>query len=552
MERLKAIKEQLQTVFGDMSLAQRISLGVAVAVVLGGLGWVIMSATEVEYRTLYSDVSEETAAKMTEALRKQGIPYKLENPTTIAVPREQVYEARLYVAGLGLTDANGSGYELFDESDFGMTAFTQKINYKRALENELARTIRHLETVKEVRVHLVLPEEALFRDEQEEPTASVVLTLANGRAPGDDQIDSIRYLVASAVEGLEPEQVTVVDNTGRLLARPDGDGLLAGAGAAGSLEASRNVENDLEERIVDLLAPMVGRDHLRAKVRVELDTAQVTETAEIFDPEATAVRSEQRSEETSNNGNNIAAGVPGIGSNLPGRDGAGPGGTAGNASQRTDERVNYEVSKTVRQVTNAGFTIKRLSVAVLVDEAAASGAPVAEGDEEAAEGDEAAAAVAAALTPERVESLVKGAVGFDDARGDTLQVSFESFRGADLASADPLPWYQEPELVVPAVRYLALVLLALVLGFLVMRPLMRVFEKPTDAAVASSSEALEVDAEVVGQRVGDLTDAFGEDELAQLETESPYAKLRAEIIELGKSDIDRTGQVIRQWIRADA
>lgn len=540
MERLTKLRETIQGLWSQLNRWQRISLGVVTLVCVVGFGWLLTSAMEPTWRTLYSDLPEQTASQIAEELKKQQIPYRLDGPDTISVPQEQLYDARLHIAGLGLTDASGAGYELFDEADFGMTAFTQKVNYKRALENELGRTIRALDSVRDVRVHLVIPSDKLFKDEQKNPSASVALTLKPGKAPGDDQIQSMRFLVSSAVEGLEADQVTIVDQRGKLLARPRGAMADAGGGSSDVFEHARKVEAELEERVSELLAPMVGRERLRAKVHVELDNQNITETAETYDPEKTAVRSEQLTEETTTDGTQVASGTPGIASNLPGKEGGAAVGQANAANQKSSELTNYEVSKTIRQTTQLGWTIKRVSVAVLLDESTqgAAAAPAEDGAKKEAP---------AKIDAKAVESLVAGAIGFNAARGDTLEVSFAQFR--DEGAFEELPLWQQPEVIAPALRYSTVALLGFLFFLFVVRP----FTKALGVAKRDEEEDEDgtprsIDVEVVGKTVAELELEMA-GELMAPEEEQAYAELRAEVLEQGRNDIDRTAMVLRQWIR---
>ena len=299
--------------FGRLSRRQRVSLVVVLVATLAAVAYIISSATAMPYRPLLSAVPPAAMSPLVEQLDAQGIPFQLTGESTISVPEDAVYSARIHLAGQGLPEMEGQGFELFDESDFGMTAFTQRVNYQRALEAELARTIRHIAGVRQARVHLVLPEEALFREEQESATASVVLTMSGSANPDNHQIQSIRYLVSSAVEGLRPELVTIVDHAGRMLARSTSDeGILA---SGETFEISNQIEQNFEQRIIAILEPIVGPGKVRASVRVDLNTAQVTEMVEEYDPASASVRSEERSEEGTTRGAQNAEGAPGAAAN---------------------------------------------------------------------------------------------------------------------------------------------------------------------------------------------------------------------------------------------
>jgi flagellar M-ring protein FliF len=529
MDRFSKIRDQAAAFWAQLNTMQKSSFAGVLLVSMLGFGWIVFSAAQPDWRVLYGDLDEATASKIAEELTNRQIPYQLINANTISVPREHVYEARLQIAGTGITDTTSAGYELFDEADFGMTAFTQKVNYKRAMENELVRTIRSIRSIKDARVHLVLPEDSLFKDDQKQPTASVVLTLENAASkPTPAQIQSIQHVVASAVEGMSPDSVTIVDQEGRLLARPSDGGTSQSAGD--SLENAKKMEMDLEERIIQLLTPLVGAAGVLAKVHVEIDTTRVVETDETFDPEKTAVRSEQRSEQTSNDGSGATGGVPGIGSNLPNKA-AGAAGANTKATSNVEEVTNYEVSKRVRQTTQDGSTVSRVTVAVLLDQAALKGAD------------------GKPMDVAKIESLIKGAVGFSAVRNDTVEINVEPFMAVDAEEAPPAPW-MEPDVIVPAARYATFALLAMMLFFFVIRPLLKSIKDVRPMPQDGSSRSRELDVEVVGRRVGDI-DADAERILDRVEGRS-YPQLRTDIVEMSKGDLDKTALILRQWIRSDA
>ena len=545
MSRFTDIRDQLAGIAGQLSARQKVAIALAATLTFGALIWIVTSASAPDYRTLYADLSEESAGQIVEQLEARQIPYRLQSPTSIAVPQEHLYQARLHLAGMGLPGGGeGRGYELFDEAEFGMTAFTQKVNYQRALEHELGQTIQAMRPIKRARVHLVLPERALFKDEQRQPSASVAVSLRPGQRLDPGQIQSIRYLVSSSVESLEPGRITIVDAAGELLARPDRGGGVADAHEA--LQASSKLEASLEERLVDLLAPIVGRENLRARVRAELDTSTSTRTDERYEPEQRAIRSEQRSERKEAVDGETVGGAPGVAANLAGAQG--PAGVTREdlASSQTQETINYEVSRTVTQTSRQGYTIERLSVAVVLNEALLEA-----GD---------AGGAAREIDRERVEALVASAVGLRADRGDQVEITWESFAPVEAPSAEPVPVYMRPEVYVPALRYAFFALLALLLLVFVVRPLMRAVAGAARDEEADEAEQIEAVAEgeevqIVGRTVAELEEELGEREVVDITIEaedesSPYLQLREEIIALGSSDLDRTGDILRQWMRA--
>jgi flagellar M-ring protein FliF len=543
MSTLDELKERAQSTLAQFTTGQKIGIAAVAVLTFGALIWVVTSASSPNYRTLYADLDESTAAKIVEELEAQQIPFELNGPGAVAVPQEQLYRARLHLAGLGLPSGDGKGYELFDDAEFGMTAFTQKVNYQRALEHELARTISAMRPVKSARVHLVLPERSLFKEEQRKPSASVALTLEPGQVPDNGQIQSMRYLVSSAIESLEPGHVTIVDSTGELLARPDRDGGVASADE--SLEAASKLEASLEERIVELLAPVVGRDNLRARVRAELDTSTSTQTDERYDPEKRAVRSEQRTERKEAVDGEVVGGAPGIASNLPGREGEQTQQDENLSKSQLQETINYEVSRTVTQTTRNGYSVDRLSVAVVLNEALLAAPKDGEEPRE--------------IDRERIASLISSAVGFQKERGDQVEITWERFIESPAPAAEPVPVYARPEIYVPVAKYAFLLLLTLALLLFVVRPIVKAVTATEAAAFAETDEERESDGEsddieLVGQTVAQVEEKLGvidgEFEVTEDDDrDAPYFQLREEVIELGSSDLDKTGDILRQWIR---
>ena len=548
--------------------SQRVGLLAVGLLVFGGLIWIVLGASAPVYRPLFSGISEAQSAQVVEALEAQHIPYELGAGGAISVPQEHLYQARIKLAGQGMPEFEGMGFELFDKNEFGMTAFTQKVNYQRAMENELARTIRHIKHIKQARVHLVLPEKSLFKEDQRPPSASVILSLNSGGTLAPEHVRSIRHMVASAVEGLDARDIAIVDAQGKMLAKPRGEGA-GGLGGDPSDQASMAaaMEADLEGRITELLAPLVGAGQVRSKVSIELDTRQIVETAESYDPQKTAIRREQRSEEESQKPEASAGGVAGAAAQLRGSGGAQEAG-AGAQRSKLNEIIDYEINKNVRQTTSTGVRIKRLSVAVLLDDAKVAAAVPATPDQKAdgaTPGGGEAAAVAA-LDLGAIEGLVKSAVGFDPERGDQVRVVKQAFHPNPAALSEPLAFWKEPMFLSQAVRWGALTVIALLLLCFVARPLIRTLsaqapqeqreeDRQLDRAVGRTVAELEAQLHQAGTGGGVLVgEAQEEQALATMSVAEDPVKLkqgalRAEVIELAHQDMDRASQVVSQWIR---
>lgn len=544
MERLNQVRDQVRATFESMSWGQRGGIAIAVLATVGAMVWIMASATAVPMRTLFADLEPDQMARVVQELDARGVRYDLRGERTVLVPEDQLYNARIHLAGQGVPSSGGAGFELFDETEFGMTAFTQRVNYQRAMENELARTIRALDSVRLARVHLVLPEDTLFEEDQQDPSASVVLTLDRGIAPNDAEIHSIRYLVSSAVEGLSADAVTIIDSMGRTLARPSEDEGLGGSVEA--LQAAREVEKDIEERIVEILEPVVGNRRVRASVRVELDTSTRSETVEEYDPDTVAVRTEQRSQQTSTRSEQLGGGAAGAIANLPG-GGAAAGGGGEEATSQTEEQLAYEINSVIRQRVQNGFTVERLTAAVLID--AAGPAPAALAGDEAAPVADAAAVGAPAWTPEQLAQLtqlVENVVGFDEQRGDRVMVMQEAFVPEPLLIATDTPLWASPDVFVPALRYAVLLLGLLLLGLFVIRPVMGVLLRKPEVEPQTQLIGRTV-AELEGQADGEFSPA-----MTLASQDEAYEELRRRVLEMTNEDADRASEVITEWIRIDA
>ena len=371
-----------------------------------------------QQQVLYSQLNMQDAGAIAAKLKEMKVPYTLKGDgTTILVPAAMVLDARLRLATEGLPQGGGVGYEVFGNSPLGgMTDFMQKLNYRRALQGELARTIGHIAAVHSARVHLVIPEKALFREQQEKTTASVALTLVPGRRLASEQIRGITQLIASSVPGLDPQDVVIVDDTGQILRKDERTNSLAQPEA--QLAHQRAQESDLERKVQTLLEPAVGKGKVQARVSVTLDFQQLERTEERFDADNPAIRSQQRVKEEGTGVGFWPMGTPGVRTNVP--EGVPPVAISGtgdkNTSSRQSEMVNNELSKTTTRVVAPTGEIKKLSVAVLVDGTYQVGAKgerqyVPRSAEELA----------------KYREIVKSAVGFNESRGDRVDVADAHF-----------------------------------------------------------------------------------------------------------------------------
>lgn len=417
-----------------------------------------------EYRVLFAQLSPEDSGAVIEKLKEKRVEYRVDG-TTISVPAEKVYETRMELAGEGLPQGGGVGFEIFDKTSFGVTDFVQKVNYRRALQGELARTISQIKEVESARVHLAVPEKGVFLDEKKNARASIILRLRPGKTLTQGQVSSIVHLVANSYENMSPDDVTVVDTSGRMWTKGgEEDNVLKLTSS--QLEYKKAIEKDMESRIQSLLEKAVGVNKVVARVSVDVDTKQVERTEETFDPNSQVVRSEQRNKEKVIGGT-MAAGVPGVMSNLPNPVQNQPSGNVTPAqSQKQDEVINYEISKVVSRVVEPVGGIKKMSVAVLVDGSyeTVKGADGKETTKYIARSDSELA---------KYTDMVRGTVGYTKERGDVITVVSTPFEtGAVETAPEPEKQPLVPPYLVPVIiKYSSMVLVAVLAIFFVLRPL---------------------------------------------------------------------------------
>ncbi len=395
IELIRAWPVRRQIAFGSLAV-----IAVSVLILL------ILQARISDYQLLYANLTEADAGSVVGWLKNERIPYQLKNSgKDIWIGADKIYETRLALATSGLP-SGGVGFEVFDKQSFALTDYVQKVNYTRALQGELARTITSLAPVEATRVHLAIPERRLFKSQQQEPTASVIVTLIPGKDLDPAQVQGIIHLVSGSVTGLAPERVKVIDAHGRMLdleQKKDQDDILS----ADMLAFQQEVEHRLEMRAQDLLDTVMGVNKAMARVSATLDFAKVEQTQEIFDADDPVVRSEQLNNESS--GAQTTGGIPGVQSNL---QGAGTVAAEGAVPYNKSSRItNYEISKTISRIVNPVGTIRNLSVSILV----------ADRESVTEEG----AVTSVPLTPEElasIENMVASALGLMPERGDRINV----------------------------------------------------------------------------------------------------------------------------------
>ena len=452
-----------------------VAMGAVAIALVGFFAFLILRVTAVPMTTLFTDLTLEDSSAIVRDLERQAVPYQVKNEgAIILVPQDMVTRLRMKLAESGLPKGGGVGYEIFDKTDsLGATSFVQNINHLRALEGELSRTIRSIDRIQAARVHLVLPERPLFSRERQEPSASIVLKLRGGLEAA--QVRAIRHLAASAVNGLKPTRVSVVDETGRLLADGADDEIGMGAGAD---ERKIAFERRLREQVDNIVSSVVGPNRARVQLTADFDFNRITQTTDKFDPEGRVVRSSQTREESLAS-SEAREGQVTVGNELPnaGRQGTPAADNANKSDNRkSEEIVNYEISRTTKTEVIEGGRVNRISVAVLVD-----------GIYTRNESGESVYAPRQKEELDRIAALVRSTIGFDQKRGD--QVEVVNLRFAEMPQnliSEPKGWMDLPRLtkedIMRGIELTVMSLLGLIVLFFVVRPLVRRIVTPEKTA----------------------------------------------------------------------
>ncbi len=542
-------RQQLNALGANLTRGQKLVIGTTALAVLVGLLAVVGVASHQDWRPVFTRLEPNDAAAITASLDAERIPYRLEaGGSAIMVPSEMQDRVRLRLASQGLPKGGSVGFELFDDSDPWSGRREHEVRTKRALEGELARTISRVEGVQAAKVHLALPAESVFVDQDKPPTASVMVDMIAGRTLLPGQVDGIRRLVAAGVERLETGNVEIVDGRGELLSKPaDVDGKNA------ALEFKNDVESALEDQAKKILEPLLGKGNVQVRVNADVDFSKVRERIEIIDDEKVVVSHETRSSEKRDP---IAPGPGGVpGARAPTPEGLQAVG-GGLATERKQEDISYTIPKTMRTVEAPVGQLRRLTVAVVVNGAFDEGAP--SGDDE---------------TPSRqyrertdaemtkYSTLVKNAIGFTEQRGDTITVAQERFQ-ADLLTAGPPPyWY---DLVRSLTPWLVALLIALLLVLFGVRPLVKFATAPPDSDIPTLTPEEAEAALASGAVLGELGEGeapplvMGEDGLLIPADEADRELLAGMVAggndpsrvirEFAMQEPARAAQVLRRWL----
>jgi flagellar M-ring protein FliF len=460
----------------EMPAGKQFVLLLVIVISVAGMSLFYTWIQKADFQVLYSNLSEEDAGRIAQELQAKNIPFEIGPGGAVMVPSDKVYDVRLQMASEGLPQGSGVGFEIFDNTSFTTSEFVQKLNFRRALEGELARTIRTLNGVEQSRVHLVVPDKTIFAlsDNKTKTTAAVFVTLANGRKLSTSEVQGIVHLVSSSVEDLGPESITIVDNKGTLLTKPSDGGVMSLSGT--QLEYQHNFEKNIMTNVVSILEPVVGKGKINARVSAEFDFTRSERTEEVFDPEGVVVRSEQKTTEKSSTGS-AGAGVPGAASNLPG--GAVGGSSSQGQSQKQDEMINYETSKTVTHVVESPITLERLTVAILIDGILPSQKDTIENADKYI--------VRSEESIKGYEDIVRKTIGFTEDRGDEISVTvmpFEQIEVGEMPEAET----DYMSIVMTVLKYLVPLIVAILFFLIVMKPLIKSLTTAVPRAPARGPE----------------------------------------------------------------
>ena len=524
---------------------QKLGLIVAVAATVALLSGLWLWGQTPDYRVLYANLAERDGGTVIESLQQQNIPYKFaEGGGALMVPADRVHEVRLKMAALGLPKGGTAGFELMENQKFGTSQFLEQVNFQRALEGELARSVQTMAAVSNARVHLAIPKPSVFIKEKQKPSASVVLALYAGRALDEGQVNAIVHLISSSVPEMRAENVTVVDQNGNLLsAATDGKRQMLDAS---QMKYVRQIEQDYVQRIMDILSPITGTQNVRAQVTASLDFTEKEQTSESYapnqPPNAAAVRSMQSTE--SLDSVKTAGGVPGALSNqppvpatapivapanaLPAANGAAP------EKSLKEQRTNYEVDRTIQHTRLPAGNIRRLSVAVVLNNRSVADAegkmvstPYSEEEKN------------------QIAALVREAVGFEVARGDSLNLLNSAFNDTQEV-LEEIPLWQQPEIVALAKDLLKYLLIGggiLYLLFGIIRP---AFRRATETAMEQAEAQTESDA---GEgAAGHGAAAQGG---AQHQSGNSYDQNLQVAKQLAKDDPKIVATVVKEWVNKE-
>ncbi|AFH95481.1 flagellar basal-body MS-ring/collar protein FliF [Providencia stuartii] len=522
----------------------------AIAVVVALLLWL----RSPDYRVLLSNLSAKDGGDIVSQLTQMNVPYQIaDNGSAILVPAEKVHELRLKLAQSGLPKGGNTGFELLDKEQFGISQFSEQVNYQRALEGELSRTIESLSPVQNARVHLAIPKPTLFVREQKLPTASVTVGLLPGRMLDEGQITAIVHMVSSSVSGLTAANVTIVDQTGRLLTNNDNSQQSANNA---QIKMTKEMESHLKQRIEDIISPLVGRANVHAQVTAQMDFSKVEQTSEEYKPNQTpnsaAVRSRQNSQSSQNNTSGVG-GVPGALSNQPPSAPSAPISTDnkgansaqnspsnnGSSLSQSDETTNYEVDRKISHTQRQIGVIDRLSVAVIINYLPQDGE---DGTQQMKP-----------LSPEmmqQIESLTREAMGYSSTRGDSLSITNSLFTNNTVVEEQP-SMLENPQFIAQVLDYGKIILIAIIAWLMWRFGVKPQWVKYRQTQQAQSAAEVFVAAQPKTPLVVDeeINEDMDEQTRRRLTRQRVSAEIQSQRIrEMAEKDPQVVAMVIRQWL----
>ncbi|VAX17768.1 Flagellar M-ring protein FliF [hydrothermal vent metagenome] len=521
LDFLKKAWDQIVQVSGDIPPARKAAIAGVAAITLGGILLVAYIAKTPDYEVLFAGLSMDDSTAITQRLKENQIPYKLaQDGAAVLIPSRRVLETRLEMATSGLPSGGVVGYEIFDQSTFGMTEFVQKLNYRRALQGELTRTINQFREIQSSRVHIAVPEKRIFTSDKSEPTASIVIKLASGHRLKKNKVQGIVHLVASSVENLLPENVTVVDVDGNVLAggEPSDEAALL---SSNQLEHRSNMEKSMERRITSMLENIVGPGKVVTRVTADIDFKRTERTEKKFDPASQVARSEQRSESKSV-GEQAPIGVPGVQSNIPGAERPAAATSKPATTNNSAETTNYEINEVTAHVIEQVGVIKRLSIAVVVD-----------GKYKEKEGGDKEYSPRSPEEIKQLSGLVETASGYNEKRGDKIVVESAPFDISRFAGEiDTANAQADRQLYADIVKYAGLGILAVILFLFVARPIIK-----SITAASSDIETLRQFPQTIEQME------------AKYATAEESVDFRTKSRQLIDKDPKAAAEMVREWLR---
>lgn len=534
---------QIRTFYSELPTAKKIATVVVLGGILFGVGYSLMWAGRESYQPLMSNLNTEDATNIIRVLRDKKIPFKLDQDgKSISIPPESVYDLRLELATLGYPQSSVVGYEVFDKQSLGTTSFVQKVNQKRALEGELTRSITSIKGVKRARIHLALPQKSAFVEDQKKSSASVFVDLEPGIQLNEKQIFGIGNLVARAVEGMDLNDVAVIDSQGRVLSKNMTDPVAQQT--ATQLEHKLKVEREYEQRIEEILSKVVGEGKVVAKVTADLDFSRTNETETSYDADGTALRSSEKQNVSAEGSRPGPQGPPGAASNTPGETPK-ENPMIRNVTSNGREIINNEVPKKVRSTAQQVGVVKKISVAVVLD-----GKPVMGKAEEG----RAPAQTIEAWSPEKLkefETIVSSAVGIDKKRGDALEIRNMEFAQHDFDAAQRFIAEQEKRSFMRNIVLYSVVGLTILLFFLfAVRPFIRWMIENTGDSVESFLPQTIEELERL-QKSGQLTqiEAAVPEEPEMVDPDKVAGEMiKEKIVTMVDSNPHKAALVIRDWM----